>query len=285
MSSAIIKDSDGVQNYQFKEINYKNKASSNNKQLGKDEKARKYDSIKKEWKNASSKGFTISPIVSKQRGIDDVKTTEFNELVKKAVELECNKVKEQAYKEGYEEGLRAGKEDIKNKIIGSVDEQLKRIESMVDDIIKIKDDIIKQQKLLIIKTIKNLVKWIILKEVKDDNNYIERLFNKLVLEIGRKDNFLVKVNGDNLNELSHIVDIFKEKIGNIKNIRIEQDYLMKGCGIILESETEIIDGSIDKQFEKIDEIFKHSGIKENDTKDVINIGEINEDNNLNDKNK
>jgi flagellar biosynthesis/type III secretory pathway protein FliH len=52
-----------------------------------------------------------------------------------------------------------------------------------------------------------------------------------------------------------VVEAIQAKLGEMKNIRIEPETELRGRGLILESENNLIDGSMESLFATIDKMF------------------------------
>ena len=109
--------------------------------------------------------------------------------------------------------------------------------------------------------VKNLTKWIILKEVQD-KEYVERLLEKLILEINTKSNLLIRINEEDFADLPGVIEKVESRLGALTNIRIEIGHDMVDRGIILESEVGVVDGSFKSQMKSLDKLFENVGIME-----------------------
>ena len=107
--------------------------------------------------------------------------------------------------------------------------------------------------------VKNLTKWIVLKEV-DEKYYLARLLEKLIHEINTKTGLVLHVNEKSFGHMPEIIKIVERKVGVLTNVRVEVDLDLDETGIVLESENTIIDGSLDAQFKSLDKLFTSVGI-------------------------
>jgi flagellar assembly protein FliH len=67
------------------------------------------------------------------------------------------------------------------------------LNQMIQDVYERRDKIFEEQKIEIYETIKTLPKWVILRELNEDGQYIQRLLEKLILEIQTKNNLLIPI--------------------------------------------------------------------------------------------
>jgi flagellar assembly protein FliH len=217
--------------------------------------------ICEEARKADDNQFRISPIVREQRGLAKQESVERDNRIQIDVDKKVEKLRELAYKKGYEEGLNQGREDVYNQTRSQTEEKLASLTAMLSEVLGNYSNIIKNQKSQIYSLVKNLTKWILLKEIDNDEEYIERLFEKLLLELDCKSNILIKINQKDFEKMPVVLETVQKKIGELKNIRIEIDYELEGRGIILESENGIINGSLQEQFKSLDKLFSVVGLE------------------------
>lgn len=218
------------------------------------------DVIRSERKHEAGSGFAINPLVREHRGI----TKQENEDYEKAVSEEVEKRLEQLSKNAYEEGLAKGKEEGMEKAyaetLATLEEKVVEFTEQIKQLDESKKEIISKSKDEGYKLIKNLTKWIVLKEV-DDKDYIPRLLEKLILEMNTKSNLLIKVDNNSFQYMPEIIKTIESKLGQLTNVRVEVEEELHHKGIILESENGIIDGTLKAQFVSIDKLFESVGIK------------------------
>ena len=104
-----------------------------------------------------------------------------------------------------------------------------------------------------------------LKELSSDEEYIERLLERLIQEIETKDNLLIQVNKTKFDAMPEVLERVEERIGALKNVRVEIDYDIENeNGIIIESANGIINGSMEQQLRSLDKLFTSIGLDENE---------------------
>jgi flagellar assembly protein FliH len=112
-----------------------------------------------------------------------------------------------------------------------------------------------RQKQEIYDLVKNLTKWIITRELRDDGRYIERLLEKLILEMDSRSNLTLHVNQKDFSHMPEVLESVQDKIGQLSNVRIVVDQDIKDYGMKLDSENGIISGTIEEQFKSLDRLF------------------------------
>lgn len=219
------------------------------------------ESIRSEREFEAQSGFKIDHKIKEHRGLKKQEIEDYEKRVSEEVQRRLLSIKEQAYQEGFDQGKKEGEE----KAYLEAKEELEiKISEFVEDVEHVKNDvksIFEKSKNNAYQMVKNLSKWVILKEV-DEKYYLARLLEKLIHEINSQLNLTIHVNEESFGYMPEIIKIVERKVGKLTNVRVEVDLDMKENGIKLESENTIIDGSLDAQFASIDRIFSNAGVNE-----------------------
>lgn len=211
--------------------------------------------LREERQFETGAGFTIDPEVRARRGHNKQEDEDYElkvqaEVEKRIAELRVT-AEEEGYKNGQEQGFASAQDQAQKEFEVQIDQLTKTVENLQTDCSKI----FESNKNESYRIIKNLTKWIVLKEV-DEKYYLTRLLEKLVYEINAKANLTVRVNEESFGYMPEIIKLVERKLGKLSNIRVESDLALKGNGIILESENSIVDGSLESQLKSIDKLFE-----------------------------
>lgn len=212
--------------------------------------------IKDERTFAKNSQFKVNPIVEKFRGLKDQEEMEYQAAVEKEVARRVAEIQDEAYKAGFDEGVNQGREEIFNEMRSVVDQKLENFSEMVTEVLKTQEDILTVQKKEIYHLLKNLSKWIILRELKDDGTYIERLLEKLLLETQARQNLLIQVNASDFAGMPEVLGHIQSRLGELKNVRVEMDSAIATRGMIIESDNGIVNATMEEQFKSLDKLFE-----------------------------
>ncbi len=213
-----------------------------------------------EQKLAKSSGFNIDDIVQNARGIKAEENRAYENKISEETSKRVDKIKEDAFRKGFEQGVEEGRGELLSRMVEKADENLTSLASMISEVVQTQEKIVKQKQKEIYALLKTLARWIVLRELKEDGKYIERLLEKLVIELGSRSSLLVQVNQKNFEEMPEILERVQKKIGEISNVRVEIDYDVEERGIVLESDKGIIDGNLEIQLAALDKLFAEVGI-------------------------
>lgn len=212
--------------------------------------------IRIERNHAKDTQFKVNPIVEKHRGFRDQEEAEYQERVQREVDSRVQKIQEEAYRAGFQQGIEEGREEIFNQTRHEVEAKLEDFSSMISEVLNTYDHILLNQKKDVYRLIKNLTKWMTLKELAEDGKYLERLLEKLLLEIQSRNNLLIQINMDDFQKMPEVLQVVQSRLGEMKNVRVEVDPAIETRGMILESENGIINASLEEQFKGLDKLFE-----------------------------
>ncbi len=236
--------------------------------------------IKIERTNADRSHFKISPVVREHRGINRQEELERQRLIQEEVERQLVKVQQTAYQEGLEKGMQDGREEVFGQLRAEVDAKVEQLQEMINVTLQSQAELLQNEKMAVYRTIKNLTKWIILRELKDDGEYVLRLLEKLISELQVKSNILVQIDPKSFSEMPDVLDLLKERMESIDKVRVECDYDIEGPGIVLESDNGIINGSLKEQFRSLAKLFENVGLNDDEgfsAQDFYETPSINEE--------
>lgn len=216
--------------------------------------------IKIERQLAHEKQFQIAPIVEEFRGLSAQAAREREIRISEEVEKRVALIREEAFMAGRQEGIDQGRAEILEQMSVEVEEKIAYLTEMIHEVLAMKTEIIENQKREIFVMMRNLVKWVILRELGEDGQYINRLLEKLVVEIGSREHLLIQVDEKSFEAMPEVLAVLQKKLGEFTNVRVEVDYSMDRPGIILDSQNGIINASLDQQFENLDKLFETVGV-------------------------
>jgi flagellar assembly protein FliH len=212
--------------------------------------------IKNERAVAKSVNFKVNPFVEQHRGFKEQENREYEDRVEIEVKRRLSEIQDEAFKAGFEEGTNQGREEVFVQMRSSVDQKLENFSEMITTVLKTQEEILSNQKMEMYQLLKNLAKWIVLRELKDDGKYIERLLERLLVEMQVRSNLLIQVNSGDFSQMPEVLEHVQGRLGEMKNIRIEIDASVSSQGIVIESENGIINATMEERFKSLDKLFE-----------------------------
>jgi flagellar assembly protein FliH len=219
------------------------------------------EKIRVERQHETSSGFVIDKDIREHRGLKSQESQDFENRVEAEILKRLEKREKQAYEEGFNAGQADGSTKAYEEAMVEYEQKILIFEDFLETMMQEKSAIIEQSKSEAYGLIKNLTKWIVLKEV-ENKDYIERLLEKLILEINTKSNLLIRVNKADFENIPQVLENIQTRLGNLTNTRVEIGNELDTRGIILESEVGVIDGSFESQMKSLDKLFENVGLNE-----------------------
>jgi len=167
--------------------------------------------------------------------------TELEEITKTTQ----HKAYEKGFKEGKEEGIKAGEEVIK-KSLAEIQNVLIEAKHKREEIMQINQEIIINLALMIAKKI-------IKAELITNKEMIFENLNQALKKVKDKEEIKVKVNPVHLQELGTRKEEFLRQVSGIERINFEEDKNIEPGGCIIETNLGIIDATISSQLEMIED--------------------------------
>ena len=261
----MVKSNDDIQNYTFEsfsELAQKNsdvkvfefKTLETNKQFVAREEHQQV--IRREREISKEKSFKINEMVEEFRGLKDQETREYEERIEMEVRRRVEAIQDEAFKAGFEEGALQGREEVFEQMRSVVDEKLEDFNAMISSVLSTQEQILMTQKKEMYTLLRSLSKWIILRELKEDGKYVERLLERILHEMQSRSNLLIQVNADDFAQMEDVLAHLQLKLGELKNVRVEVDSQIPTRGIVVESENGIINATMEEQFKSLDKLFE-----------------------------
>ncbi len=227
--------------------------------------------IREERAAAKSTGFRVEDVIYEYRGLKKQEHEDFEIRVENEIEKRLAAKIEEAIQTGFEKGQKLGFEKAYQEAAQEHSQKINELEAIINEVQEHKKEIFAKNQLECFEMVRSLAKWITLKEMQDDD-YLKRLLEKLVHEIGSKANLLIKVNRSRFHGMDEIIKAVEDKLGVLTNVRVEVGQEMEQPGIIIESASSILKADLKSQFDSIDEVFKSVGLKQMDN-DLKEIGQ------------
>jgi flagellar assembly protein FliH len=218
--------------------------------------------IKAERGSATKNQFEIAPMVKEHRGLVEQENREREDRIEEEVKKRVDALREQAYQQGYNEGEETGRKETIEHTKHEVEEKVSLLNDMIYRVLEAEQEMLDSYKIEIYTLTRSLTKWVILRELNDDKDYLKRLLEKLIHEINSKSNLLIKVGVSQFKNMPEVLEQVEASLGKIKNTRLELDDTLDSKGLVIESDNGIINASLKQQFKGISKLFESLGVSQ-----------------------
>jgi len=184
--------------------------------------------------------FTQDSFIFKQ------KKQEIEHLLEKA-KKEAEIIKKKAYEEGFIRGKNEGLELEKKRL----SEIVHNLINGLSEINYLKETMVEQLEKNMIILIKEISKKVILNEAFTNKEIVKNLIKQALQQLIDKTHVDIKVSPQDFEYLLKFKKKFLEEVEGLKHINIIKEKKVKPGGFIIETDTEILDGRIEKRLENI----------------------------------
>ena len=164
---------------------------------------------------------------------------------KERLEYEEKVSKNKGYQEGYQEGEKEGRKEI----VESARDIMIRAQSIIEEAIKIKTDVLKKNEQNIIEIALEIAKKIIKKEIEGDKTIVKKNLEIALQKIPISKKMTIILNWEDLEYVREIKKQLISEIHGVEQIEIIEDHRLEKGGCILETSIGTIDASINSQME------------------------------------
>jgi len=199
--------------------------------------------------------FTISDIVKKHRGISEQEEEDRKRHILTEVSRKLETIKEEEKKKSYEEGKKLAYADSIEKFNEDATRKIEILDGVLNEIISFKPKLLKEQLDELYEFFKTSIKWVLQREIKDDKDYVKRLILRMIQEFDEKAFLTIKISHAIAESHPELFDNIEKNLSGRHQYRLEIDHTLTNSGVQLETDTAILNGSLESQFEIIDKIF------------------------------
>ena len=178
--------------------------------------------------------------------IFEQKKQEIEHLLEKA-KKEAEIIKKKAYEEGFIRGKNEGLELEKKRL----SEIVHNLINGLSEINYLKEKMVEQLEKNMIILIKEISKKVILNETFTNKEIVKNLIKQALQQLIDKTHVDIKVSPQDFEYLLKFKKKFLEEVEGLKHINIIKEKKVKPGDFIIETDTEILDGRIEKRLENI----------------------------------
>lgn len=185
---------------------------------------------------------------NKSQIIVNTASTEAERIIeesRKKAQSDYNSVKDQAYQEGFEKGVKDGLEKFKNDAV----EALKSLETLASAEFDTKKNIIDSATLDIVELVSAIADKVC--HIKFDDEILKKITIDAIKELNDKESITIIVNPKLVENISALADAFHEEIPKLGAIKIIEDNSVSPDGVIVETLNTRLDSRVSARISEI----------------------------------
>ena len=204
---------------------------------------------------ANSK-FSLHPDSKKYLGVEEEERSHLETMIRQEVEDRVAKMKDQAYAEGFKKGVEEGNAEAQQKLLGQIQPLGENFAALLDSFEKMKEEMYCANERILIQLIFNVARQVLLKDLKEDPEYLKRLCTQMIEKIGIRDHLKIKISKTDLEGIDQLKEYLKAQYTDLKNVKIETSDEVQLGGCKIETNLMWINASVESQLKAIEESFK-----------------------------
>lgn len=225
----------------------------------------KFEMFEKSWITVSENEKIQNESLEKSVG----KTAQNEQNTKNVFEEEINKIKEQYFHEGYQQGEKAGFEMGVKSIQPHIEKLAQLIKSLTDQ----HENLLRQSEETVMDLIFKIVEKILgensLIHINIDREKLQNIVKDALNHLADSSKYQIRMNKDTAAVFEEVKPQILEKVNRPVNLSVMEDPLLKPGECIIESENGVIDARFDTQLKEIRNIFKNGQISHGDTSNPV----------------
>lgn len=204
-------------------------------------------------KKRTDRNFSLHAVVKDKLAIGEEESRAVSELVDSQVKKIEKEVREAARKEGFDSGFEQGRKDAIQKFKEESQSHLERLNAFLESCEGAKTEIFQENEKFLIDLVFQISKTLLLKELKEDREYVSRLARDVIEKIGVKENITLKISPEEQESISFLKEDLTQTLGEMRNFNIEVGSHIQMGGCEIETEWNSIDARIETQLAGINQ--------------------------------
>lgn len=198
--------------------------------------------------------FQVDPALRDLMSVDEETETEIDARVERKLENLRVAAEKEARDRGYDEGFQRGKSEAKNTFGAESQERLKQLDELLASIESTKDEVYRVNERFLVELTFRIASTILQKEIVLDPEYLARVIRTIVEKVGVKDQLKLIANSAQMEVLYGLLPELEKKHASLKNITIEQSSLLGNSDVVIETDWNRIDATLDSQLGSLHEV-------------------------------
>lgn len=218
-----------------------------------DHKGLQYSSVSKRFDQTDrrSQRFKLSELTRGPLSVSVEEEKKINTEVERRYQEKLKNIREETLQKAYEEGFSDGKKDGQAEVQVKSQPLLDSFQKLILEFENLRESLFKANEEFLIHMVYRLTKAVILKEVKEDKEYLKRLIANILERMGIRENVHIYVGSAEFSTAQALKGDLAQILGELKNITIDVDNEIQTGGCRVETDFSEVDARLEVQIENI----------------------------------
>lgn len=159
-----------------------------------------------------------------------------------------------AKEEGFNEGLRRGEAEASEKFEAIAQEKVKRLDSLIQSYEGIKEEVFQVNERFLVELVLRMGSVILQKEIALDPEYLGRVIRSVVEKVGVKEQLRIIASSSQLDLVYGLLPELEKRHLSLKNISVEASSQLNESDVVIETDFNRIDATLDSQLGSLREV-------------------------------
>ncbi len=198
--------------------------------------------------------FQMDPALRDLMSVDEDTDAEIEIRVARRIEELKAQAESEAQKKGYEAGFIAGKEESNTTFSKESNERIVQLDRLIAGFESSKNDVFHANERFLLEVVFRIASSILQREILIDKEYLARVIRTVVEKVGVKEQLKLIANQSQMDLLYGLLPELEKKHSSLKNITIEQSSTLEKFDVVIETDWNRIDATLNTQLGSLHEL-------------------------------
>lgn len=199
--------------------------------------------------------FHVDPAVGELLVDEDDQT---EEIIRARVEARIEELRSsaeiRAKEEGFNEGLRRGETEAVEKFEKSAEEKVRKLDDLIQSFEAMKEQVYQVNERFLVELVLRMGSVILQKEIALDPEYLARVIRSVVEKVGVKEQLRLIASASQMDLVYGLLPEIEKRYPNLKNISVESSSQLEESDVVIETDWNRIDATLDSQLGSLREV-------------------------------
>ncbi len=198
--------------------------------------------------------FQVDPVLRDLVSVDDETNLVIETRVREQVDAIRNEAEADGRDTGYQEGYVRGKEEARTSFDAASLEKLAHLDALIVSFEKVKVEVFAANQRFLVELVYRIAGSVLQKEILIDPEYLTRVVRSVVEKVGVKEQLKLIASATQLEVLYGMLPELEKKYAGLKNITIEASSQLGFGDVVIETDWNRIDATLDTQLGSLHEV-------------------------------
>ncbi len=198
--------------------------------------------------------FHVDPVLRDLLSVDDQTDAEIDARVARKLAEVSEQAQRDGREKGYDEGYERGQAEAKQTFELAAQEKLASLDALISAFEAAKPQVYAANERFLVELVYKISASVLQKEIILDSEYLARVVRSVVEKVGVKEQLKLIASTTQIETLYAMLPELEKKYSELKNITIESSSMLGEADVVIETDWNRIDATLDSQLGSLHEI-------------------------------